>query len=432
MELGSITDIQRRLRRQCQALDPDAVPLPEVVTLFGEFEQIARLAAGAKLRLLRKLDEAGAARAAGTRDTAEFVAGATGTSVGAARDAVETSRRLTSQRATDDALAKGRLSEEQARAVSDAAAADPNAERGLLDTAARRSVRDLRQRCAETKANAHPDQRARREAIRTARTCRTWTDREGAWNLAMRHLPEVGAEIEALLAPYTHARHEAARRAGTHEPRHAYRADAMLDLARATNHHRHRRRPAQRRRSRADTKVFVHIDLDTLLRGHTDPGSTCHIDGIGPVDVDHVQSLLGEAFVVALIEDAVDIRAIVHLGRQVTAHQRSALEARGYRCEVPGCDITWGLEIDHLKDWALTKTTTLDDLAWHCSHHHHQKTHLGHRLTGPPGHRTWTAPDGTAVHDRPPPAGCAPGHDPPSVPPAVPPEPSLFADPSAA
>jgi hypothetical protein len=110
------------------------------------------------------------------------------------------------------------------------------------------------------------------------------------------------------------------------------------------------------------------------------------------VDVDHVRSLFGDAFVVALIHDGQDVRRVVHLGRQVTAHQRSALEARGQVCEVPGCDIDWGLEIDHITGWALTKTTTIDDLGWLCGHHHDQKTHHGHRLTGPPGNRTWRPP----------------------------------------
>ena len=138
--------------------------------------------------------------------------------------------------------------------------------------------------------------------------------------------------------------------------------------------------------------MFVHVDLATLQTGCTRPGSTCRIDGIGPVDVDHVRSLLGEAFVVALIEDGVDVRNVVHLGRQVTAHQRSALEARGYHCEVPGCAVSYGLEIDHRTDWALTRTTTLDELVWLCAHHHDQKTHHGHRLTGPPGDRPGPPP----------------------------------------
>jgi hypothetical protein len=134
--------------------------------------------------------------------------------------------------------------------------------------------------------------------------------------------------------------------------------------------------------------------------------------------------LLGEAFLVALIEDGCDVRRVVHLGRQVTAHQRSALEARGHRCEVPGCDVTWGLEIDHTTGWALTRTTRLDDLGWFCHHHHDQKTHRGYRITGPPGARIWSAPDGTTRHERPPPE---PGSEPRTEP-----EPTLFADPSAA
>ena len=116
-----------------------------------------------------------------------------------------------------------------------------------------------------------------------------------------------------------------------------------------------------------------------------------------------MRSLYGDAFVVALIEDGHDLRRLVHLGRQVTAHQRSAMEARGQLCEVPGCDIDFGLEIDHTTPWALTRTTTLDHLAWLCSHHHRQKTHAGYRITGPPGHRTWTAPHGTTTRDHPPP-----------------------------
>jgi hypothetical protein len=387
MELGHLRTIEGDLRRVCVALDPDSVPLPEVVPLFARLDAIAKLAAGAKLRLARKLDEAGAARANGVRDTAEYLAKTTGTAVGAARDLLATSSRLVDQPATDAALAAGQLSDVQATVVSDAVAVDPAAEPGLLDTAQRWPVKALKARCAQTKANAHPDAAARREAIRRSRSCRSWTDGDGAWNLHVRHLPEVGAELEALLAPFTHARFEAARQAGTHEARDAYRADALLDLARASKTWA---RPTGGRR--ADTKVFVHVDLATLQTGCTRPGSTCRIDGIGPVDVDHVRSLLGEAFVVALIEDGVDVRNVVHLGRQVTAHQRSALEARGYHCEVPGCAVSYGLEIDHRTDWALTRTTTLDELVWLCAHHHDQKTHHGHRLTGPPGDRVWTAP----------------------------------------
>jgi hypothetical protein len=402
MELGSMHEFERDLRACCEGLDPDAVPLADVLPAFRCLERIAKLVEGAKLRLLRKLDDVGVGQLSGCRDTAEFVARTTGSTVGAARDALATSARLPQQHATDLALASGRISGEQARAVSGAVAADPSAERSLLRAAPGRTLRDLRRRCTEVRANAHTDDRARWEAIRRARSCRTWTDAEGAWNLQVRHLPEVGAEIEALLAPFAHARFEAGRRSGEWEPREAYAADGLLDLARAAGSGRSAAPTGARR---ADTKVFVHIDLATLQSGERRPGTTCHIDGVGPVDVAHVRSLLGEAFVVALVENGQDVRRVIHLGRQVTAHQRSALEARGYRCEVPGCEVSWGLEIDHTTEWARSRTTTLDQLAWLCRHHHRQRTHQGARLAGDVGQRTWIPPAGRPAAD--------PAHGPP-------------------
>ena len=383
MEAAAVHELEERLRAECEALDPDAVPLPEVVGLFGALDRIARLAAGAKLRLLRRVDDANVASAGGDRSTAEWVARETGVAVGAARDALETSRRLTDQAAVDAAVARGQLSDEQVRVVADAAAVDPHAEVALVDAARRQGVRELRHLCAETKANVHEDAVARREAIRRNRCLRTYRDLDGAWNLHMRHLPEVGAEIEALLAPFTYRRFEAARQSDERERREAYAADGLLDMARSSGR-------APKGACRAETKVLVHVDLDTLVRGTTAPGSVCRVEGVGPVDVDWVRTIYGEAFAAAVIEDAVGVRAVVHLGRQVTAHQRTALEARGYWCEVPGCGATYGLQIDHVDDWAVTRRTVLDDLAWLCVHHHRLKTHGQFDLAGPPGHRTWT------------------------------------------
>ena len=105
-----------------------------------------------------------------------------------------------------------------------------------------------------------------------------------------------------------------------------------------------------------------------------------------------VQALLPEAFVAAVITDAVDVRSVVHLGRQATASQRTALEARGYACEVPGGGSPTLLELDHLRDWAPTRQTRLDDLAWLCPVHHDDKTYQGWQLTGPPHNRQWNHP----------------------------------------
>jgi hypothetical protein len=385
--------VRERLQAACEGLDPDSVPLPEVIGLFDTLVAVEHLAAGAQLRLLRRLDEAHLDFGPGVRSTEEEIARRKGTSVRDTQESMAASKRLRDQAGTDDALRKGQLSDEQARTISDAAGDDAAAERDLLATAKRRDqgLRDLKRKAAETKARREPDPAARRDAIRKSRHCRSWTGADGAWNLSMRHLPEVGAEIERLLAPFTQTAFDAARTAGVHEPHEAYRADGLVAMAKASAQQSGCERP--KGASAAETKLFVHIDLDTLLRGRLgDGGSICHLDGIGPVDVAWVRSVLGEAFVIALLEDRQGVRDVVHLGRKVTAHQRSALEARGHRCEVPGCSATHGLQIDHITGWTLTHTTQLDDLMWLCRHHHDHKTHRGATITGPPGNRTWHPP----------------------------------------
>jgi phage terminase large subunit GpA-like protein len=69
---------------------------------------------------------------------------------------------------------------------------------------------------------------------------------------------------------------------------------------------------------------------------------------------------------------------VTHLGRQVTAAQRTALEARGARCE--RCGSRHLLDIDHNEGWTLTHDTRLEDLSWECWHCHGLKTR--HNLSG--------------------------------------------------
>ena len=105
-----------------------------------------------------------------------------------------------------------------------------------------------------------------------------------------------------------------------------------------------------------------------------------------------MRSLLGDAVVKLLFTRGIDVVSVVHLGRTVTAHQRSALEARDPTCVVDGCSVAHHLEIDHVDGWALTKVTTLDRLARLCRWHHHLKTYAGYRLEGRPGAWRWCGP----------------------------------------
>ena len=114
---------------------------------------------------------------------------------------------------------------------------------------------------------------------------------------------------------------------------------------------------------------------------------------MGPVSVSAIRAMLADAFVSVVFRKGVDVRNVTHLGRQVTAHQRTALEARGYRCEVEGCGATHHLEIDHVTGWTLTKTTRLEDLAWLCPHDHGRKTRERLHLVGPVGARRLVVPE---------------------------------------
>ena len=209
----------------CSTLDPDSVPLPEVTTLWKSFEAMERLAAGAKCRLARRVEESRSWQSRGARSPAEHQAQLGGTTTGRARAALETSKRLAALPAADQAVAKGELSEQQAAAIAEAATADPSAEQRLVELAKRRDLRKLREECARTQARAE-DEAKRAERLHRQRSLRTWTAADGSWNLSAKNSPEVGALVEAVLAPLKEAVFQAARLAGEHESNEAYAADA--------------------------------------------------------------------------------------------------------------------------------------------------------------------------------------------------------------
>jgi hypothetical protein len=138
--------------------------------------------------------------------------------------------------------------------------------------------------------------------------------------------------------------------------------------------------------------IDIRVDLTALRRGHTIDGEICEIPGIGPIPVATATMLASDAIINVLLTDGVDVTRVAHTGRTANAHQRTALRERTDTCEVPHCNVHDNLEIDHNNPWAITKTTRLDDLNVLCRYHHHQKTHNGYRLTGPPGNRQWHPP----------------------------------------
>jgi len=167
-------------------------------------------------------------RSGGKRSPAHLLAGVSGTSVAGASESIVVARRLSDHPRLAEAARAGELSTHQAAAISGAVAADPRAEAGLLERARSSSLAELRDDCARVKA-ACEDPEARRRRIHARRSLRSFTDGDGAWNLRMRHNPEVGAEVMSALDPIRDRLFGQARAAGRREPPDAYAADALVE-----------------------------------------------------------------------------------------------------------------------------------------------------------------------------------------------------------
>jgi hypothetical protein len=390
----------------CSAFDVESVPGPEVGRVHEHLRRAGRLLEGALVCLARRVEESGAWRAGGDRSCEEFLARKAGTTTAAAKATLTASRQLRDLPEAEGAVRAGKLSSEQAAAVADAVTANPAAEQRLLDSAKVAPLSRLRDEARRAKAAGDPDPEATQARLHANRSLRRWTDGEGAYNLAVRTSARQGAEIDAALAPVIDRIFGQARKDGRREPPEAYAADALHQLLTAPASGDGTARPSRARES----KVIALISHDALVRGRVADGETCELAGVGPVPVATVEAMLDDAFLAAVVTDGVDVYNVAHLGRQVTAYQRTALEARGYRCEVPGCPARHNLEIDHVDEWCATLLTKLDRLAWLCPHHHALKSRRGHRLEGPVGDRRWLDADGQLLAaDTPdPPPGRAP------------------------
>jgi hypothetical protein len=116
-------------------LDPHGLTPADAARVLEELVAIEKLAAGARTLIAARAAEDGAWRRAGYKSRDEWLARKTGTTTGKARKTLDASERLDDLADTAAALRHGELSDDEAAAVIDAAAADPSAERRLLDQA---------------------------------------------------------------------------------------------------------------------------------------------------------------------------------------------------------------------------------------------------------------------------------------------------------
>jgi hypothetical protein len=418
-----VRDLQAALRLQLGRLRPGDVALTDAPSMWQAYDAIERLASAAKTLLAARVEQSGVAHRAGDRGAAEYLARKSGSSLGAARASLEASKKVVDLPHTTAALRRGELSRPQAEAIANAAVANPGAERSLLHKAASSSLPELREACARTRAEADPDPEGTHRRIQRERRLCRWTDGDGAWNMAARGTRDAGSRFNATLDPIIDDLFHAARRQGRHEPREAYAFDALVELARRrstpgdmasgiyASESANGNRPVEGEegpaagvnesavppRSSIDPThlALLRVDLEALVRGHTDGDELCEIAGLGPVPVAAARRLLGESILKLVITNGVAVANVTHLGRAPSMAQRIALLWSSPACSVLGCPRVHrqGIRHDHRTPWTAVRETTLDNIDRLCEHHHDLKTRRGWALVPGTGRRPMVPPD---------------------------------------
>ena len=379
------------------------------VTLLKFFTEMERTAVAGKTLAAARVAGANLHSRTGHRSPAEFIASATGDSVGESKDTVRLGENLADQPAIDEALRGGRISRRRAQRVSEAARINPDREEDLVKAAETDSDAEHKERCQRAKAEgrSNEDTARHQRRLHQNRSCRDWIDDDGAFGLVATLTPEVGAEVKACLEAQADRHYRQAKAEGRWENTDAYRADALVALITGKNRLGPQATatantanptpatavtPVRSRDPRATINVMV--DLESLRQGKVGPGGRCEIPGVGPVSVDWVRELLGDCLFQVFVTSATDVHSVWSPGRHLHRDVRAGLLYRDPRCVVPGCDARLGLEADHwVKDFAKGGLTALDNLARICTRHHRQRTHQGYQLGKGPDGWEWIPPE---------------------------------------
>ena len=404
------------LRALIGSLEPQDVPLSWAPEVMKAFASVQRLAESGRVLMTARAAEAKQWEQDRFASPADWLANQLGTTPGRAKADLETSERLAGLGATSDAVREGRLSPEQAGAVADAAAVNPDAEKDLLEQAQKDSLRRTRQeaerRKAEARSEAEKAERDRR--VRRERNLRFWYG-NGAGHAEVRGPVADVKAFEALIQREVDRAFRANRAPDKREGRGAYAFDALMNLGRtgttgatgATGDGPTGDGPGRGRSGWVPLTrlTLVRVDLAALMRGWAGVGELCEIGGI-PVSVDELRRVLGESVVQLVLTNGEAVVDVVNLHRKPTVAQRIAKLFTDSCCTAQGCDRAARLEFDHRHDWARVQTTELANLDLLCDHHHDLKTYEGWQLVDGTGRRPMVPPSDTR---HPNPAGAGAG-----------------------
>jgi len=296
-----------------------------------------------------------------------WVAKTTGAGWGEACRTVALGTRLSKLPDTAKALTSGRISESQAVEVAAGAAADPHAEAHLLRTAQWTSVKELTAESKRVVARAADHTQDEQDRVHRTRFVRFGVQRDGAWTMEARLTKVAGAKVQEALEHYAKVEFEAARGNGVWASHDQYVADGLAAMCESA-------RNGSGERSGPLALVQVRVDHAALVRGCVAEGEVCEIDGIGPIPLAEAERLASDSILRTLLVQGGVVQKISNTTRTIPPRLRRAIEDRDRTCVVPGCDVSWNLEIDHRIPFAQGGLTDEENLARLCHEHHRQKT----------------------------------------------------------
>jgi hypothetical protein len=396
-----LIELEQAMGAFAASFDPALVSAAQAEGVMERAARMEHMAATVKGLAAARMCESDLWSLGGDRTPAHMLARRTGQTVSGAAQQLEAAKKLRDHPKTDAAARRGKLSPQQAAAITDAASADPKAEDDLLDLASRASLGELRDEAARRKAAAE-DVEERHKRIHAERHVRSWTGADGAWKMTASGTPDAGARFMARIQPIADEIFKKAQVEGRQEPTEAYLFDALMAMAEQGE-------GAPKSRS-GTTKVLVRVDFETLFRGCASEGDVCEIAGYGPVPVSVVNEILAhpDTFLAAVITKGTQVCGVAHLGRHPTVAQVSGLQWLYPTCAVEGCS-AMARQWDHRDDWAKTRRTPFDGMDGHCCHHHDKKTYEGWALVEGVGKRAFVPPDdrrhprNAKTQERPPP-----------------------------
>lgn len=361
------------LQRCVGDLDAGGLDGDEAMKLCAQFALVERLGAAGRLLTAERVRATDVWRRGGSRTAADWVARQTGGDPGRAKDGLETAAGLASCAVVAGEFRAGRLSEAQAQVIVEAVAVRPDAEARLVEFAGSNSLRRLRLECQRVK-NADESAADEYARVHAGRCLKTWVGRDGAACGSFRLTGDVGVELFAAIEERKSRHVKAARRDGRREPFEAYAADALVELVTEA------RTGVAQERSQPKRVVVIHVSHEAIVRGALADGEHCEISGIGPVPLEVARRLAADSILRVLVTRGGQPMAVTPGLRTIPRSLRLLIEARDRTCVVPGCDVSFGLQIDHRKDFHLLGPTDLENCARLCKYHHDLKSYAGWRL----------------------------------------------------